>query len=265
MSLRLDRHQEPSHDMCDSRNADNLPTGTGEREEPEWQEPESNPDYDITPPSTPPRDFAPRGLPKVRRRFRDNIPEPLQIDIPNLSSNINLDDIQNHASPFLELLRLVAEAVSSSIGHVPSAAFLERLRLAIVQSQLLDNPLVAGLPPPTEPNASPVDNSPSRMLTTSGAVAAVVFGFGTATLVRWFWIGGIFPTWRRLFSSIAILAVVSLVARAYIRREIMKSIQEQGLVEASKFITLSRELDGVNSAALNFIMEVELVSRGYRL
>ncbi|EMR71690.1 putative proliferating cell nuclear antigen protein [Eutypa lata UCREL1] len=45
----------------------------------------------------------------------------------------------------------------------------------------------------------------------------------------------------------------------------MKSIQEQGLAEASRFITLSREFDGVNSAALNFIMEVELVSRGYRL
>lgn len=252
--------------MYEIRKADNLPAGTGEREEPEWQEPENNPDYDVSPPSTPTQDFAPRGLPKVRRKFRSTLPKPLLLDIPELRSSLTLDGIQNHASPVLELFRLVAEAVSSSIGHVPPAAFLERLRLTIVQSQLLDNPLVAGLPPPATPSDLPIDNDSSPLgITTSGAVAAVVFGFGAATLVRWLWMGGIFPTWRRLFSSVALMTVFGLVGRSYIRREIMKNIQEQGITEASKFITLSKELDGVNSAALNFIMEVELVSRGYRL
>ncbi len=269
VSLFLDWIQERKktcRDIYSSQNADNIPIGTGEREEPEWQEPGNNPDYDSSPPPSPPRDFAPRGFPKVRRRFRDKLPKPLQVDIPHLSSNINFDDIQNHAFPFLESLRLVAEAVTSSIGHIPPAAFLERVRLAIVQSQLLDNPLVAGTQLHAEPSDFSANSEQShRGITSSGAVAAIVLGFGAATLIRWFWLGGIFPTWKRLCSSLAVLAVVSLVVRAYIRREIMKSIQEKGLAEATKFITLSKELDGVNSAALNFVMEVELVSRGYRL
>ncbi|RYP30157.1 hypothetical protein DL767_006405 [Monosporascus sp. MG133] len=232
--------------------------GTGEREEPDWQEPENNPDYDVSPPSSPARDFAPRGLPKVRRRFRDKVPQPLQVGIPNLRSNINLDDLQNHASPFLELLRLLAEATAFSIGHAPSTAFLERLRLAIVQSQLLDNPLISGLQASPELNFPQADSDQSdQVITASGAVAVIVLSLGAATLVRWFWLGGIFPTWKRLFSSLAITGAFFLVARVYIRREILKDIQRQGLVEVSKFIALSKEFDGVNSAALNFIMEVE--------
>ncbi|RYO94948.1 hypothetical protein DL766_001991 [Monosporascus sp. MC13-8B] len=240
--------------------------GTGEREEPDWQEPENNPDYDVSPPSSPARDFAPRGLPKVRRRFRDKLPKPLQVDIPNLRSNINLDDLHNHASPFLELLRLLADAATFSIGHAPSTAFFERLRLAIVQSQLLDNPLINGLQASPQLGFPQADSDQShQVITASGAVAVIALSLGAATLVRWFWLGGIFPSWKRLLSSLAITCAFFLVAKVYIRREILKDIQRQGLVEASKFIALSKEFDGVNSAALNFIMEVELVSRGYRL
>lgn len=156
--------------------------------------------------------------------------------------------------------------MTTSIDHVPSAAFLERLRLAIVQSQLLDNPLMVGAQPVPESGVSPFENDPEpQLFSPSGAVAAIVLGFGAATLIRWFWLGGIFPTWRRLLSSLAVLTVVFFVGRAYVRRELLKTVQEQGLDQATKFIALSKEFDGVNSAALNFIMEVELVSRGYRL
>ena len=253
--------------MHGSQNADDANvTGKGEREETEWQDAEENPDHDISPPSSPVRDFAPRGLPKVRRRFRDKLPKPLQLDTPDVPTNVFVDRIHNHASPLLETLRLLIETVTSSIDSVPSAAFLERLRLAIVQSQLLDNPLVVGAQPIPEPDVSPFENEPSpQLFSTTGAVAAVIFGFGAATLIRWFWLGGIFPTWRRVLSTLAVLTGVSLVARAYIRRELLKSVQEQGLDQATRFIALSKEFDGVNSAALNFIMEVELVSRGYRL
>ena len=270
MPLPDETHVEthvPCRHVHDSQSADDADvTGKGEREETEWLDAEENPDHDISPPSSPVRDFAPRGLPKVRRRFRDKLPKPLRLDDPDVRSNAYLENIQNHASPFLETLRLLIETVTSSIDCVPSAAFLERLRLAIVQSQLLDNPLVVGVQPAPEPGASPFENEPSpQLFSTSGAVAAIVFGFGAATLIRWFWLGGIFPTWRRLLSSFAVSAAVFLVARAYVRRELLKSVQEQGLDQATRFIALSKEFDGVNSAALNFIMEVELVSRGYRL
>jgi hypothetical protein len=241
-------------------------TGTGEREEPEWQEPDANHNFEITPPPSPSRDFAPRGPPKVRKRFRDRLAKPLQVDIPRLSPRMNLDDIHSHASPLFELLQTLLEAVTSSIDHARSIGFLERLRLAIVQSQLLDNPLILGLQPPAEAAVSQPDTEPSfHGLTSSGALAAAVLGFGVAFLIRWFWLGGPLPTWKRIFASTMILCAMFVIVRGYIRRQNLRNIQRQGLAEAANFFSLSRDLDCANSAALNFIMEVELVARGYRL
>ncbi|KAI1142823.1 Mysoin-binding motif of peroxisomes-domain-containing protein [Hypoxylon sp. FL0543] len=243
-----------------------LITGTGEKEESQWQEAEGHSDHDISPPSSPPRDFAPRGFARVRRRFREHLPTPLRLDANNLPSRISFDELQNHASPVLDVLRLLVEAVTSSIDHAKSIGFLERLRLAIVQSQLLDNPLVLGYQPSAEPSVSqPADEPSFHGITVSGAVAAAVFGFGAASLVRWVSLGGFMPTWKRLLVSIGVISLVLLVGRAYVRRQILRNIQKQGLVEASTFFSLSREYDCANSAALNFIMEVELVARGYRL
>ncbi|OTB07617.1 hypothetical protein M426DRAFT_317921 [Hypoxylon sp. CI-4A] len=240
--------------------------GTGERDEPQWQEPEGDANHDISPPSSPPRDFAPRGFAKVRRKFRDHLPQPLRIDASNTPYRINLDDIHNHASPIIDVLRLLVEAVTSSIDHARSIGFLERLRLAIVQSQLLDNPLTLGYQPsPDDAVSEPTDEPNFHGITVSGAVAAAVFGFGTASLIRWFALGGFMPTWKRLLVSVVVLSLAFLVTRAYVRRQILRNIQKQGLAEASTFFSLSREYDCANSAALNFIMEVELVARGYRL
>ncbi|KAI1214001.1 Mysoin-binding motif of peroxisomes-domain-containing protein [Annulohypoxylon truncatum] len=240
--------------------------GTGERDEAQWQEAEDATDHDFSPESSPPRDFAPRGLAKVRKKFRENLPRPLCIDSNTFPSRINLDEIHNHASPLFDVLHLFVEAVTSSIDHAKSIGFLERLRLAIIQSQLLDNPLVLGYQPSIEPEPSQPENEPSfHGLTASGAVAAAVFGFSAASLVRWFALGGFMPTWKRLLISTVVTSVVLLVARAYVRRQLLRNIQKQGLAEASTFFSLSREYDCANSAALNFVMEVELVARGYRL
>ncbi|KAI0103742.1 Mysoin-binding motif of peroxisomes-domain-containing protein [Nemania sp. FL0031] len=237
----------------------------GEREE-EWQWQEPDRARDTSPPSTPPRDFAPRGLAKVRRKFRDRLAKPMQLDLPNLPSHIDFDDIQSHASPVLEVFRLLLETVTSSIDHARSIGFLERLRLAIVQSQLLDNPLTFGYQSSTEPTVSqPPDELNFHGLTTSGVVAAAVFGFCLASLARWYTLGGFLPTWKRLLVSVALTVVLFQIVRAYVRREILRNIQRQGLVESASFFALSRDFDCANSAALNFIMEVELVARGYRL
>ncbi|KAI1274404.1 Mysoin-binding motif of peroxisomes-domain-containing protein [Xylaria sp. FL0933] len=236
----------------------------GEREEEkwDWQEPE-NREHDISPPVTPPRDFAPRGLAKVRRKFRDRLAKPMQLDLPNLPSH---GDFDIHASPILDMLRLLLETVTSSIDHARSIGFLERLRLAIIQSQLLDNPLTLGYQPPTEPTVSqPPAELNFHGLKASGVVAAAVFGFCLASLARWYTLGGFLPTWKRLLVSIALTVVLLHIVRAYVRREILRNIQRQGLVESATFFSLSRDYDCANSAALNFIMEVELVARGYRL
>ncbi|KAJ8120273.1 hypothetical protein ONZ43_g2977 [Nemania bipapillata] len=242
------------------------PTAAGEREEEwEWQEPQDRA-RDTSPPSTPPRDFAPRGLAKVRRKFRDRLAKPMQLDLPSLPSHIDFDDIQNHASPVLEVLRFLLETVTSSIDHARSIGFLERLRLAIVQSQLLDNPLTFGYQSLTEPTVSqPPAELNFHGLTTSGVVAAAVFGFSLASLARWYALGGFLPTWKRLLVSVVLTVTLLQIVRAYVRREILRNIQRQGLVESASFFALSRDFDCANSAALNFIMEVELVARGYRL
>ncbi|KAI0890491.1 Mysoin-binding motif of peroxisomes-domain-containing protein [Annulohypoxylon maeteangense] len=240
--------------------------GTGERDESLWQELENDTDHDFSPESSPPRDFAPRGLAKVRKKFRENLPRPLCIDSNTFPSRISLDEIHNHASPLFDVLRLFVEAVTSSIDHAKSIGFLERLRLAIIQSQLLDNPLVLGYQPSIGSDPSQPENEPNfHGLTASGAVAAAVFGFGAASLARWFVLGGFMPTWKRLLVSTVVTSLALLVARTYVRRQLLRNIQKQGLVEASAFFSLSREYDCANSAALNFVMEVELVARGYRL
>ncbi|KAI0539238.1 Mysoin-binding motif of peroxisomes-domain-containing protein [Xylaria digitata] len=235
----------------------------GEREEVwDWQESE-NKGEDISPPSTPPRDFAPRGLAKVRRKFRDRLAKPMQLDLPNLPSHT---DVDNNASPILEVFRLLLETVTSSIDHARSIGFLERLRLAIVQSQLLDNPLTLGYQSLTEPTVSqPPAELNFHGLQASGIVAAAVFSFFLASLARWFSLGGFLPTWKRLLVSVAFTIVLLHIVRAYIRREILRNIQRRGLEESASFFALSRDYDCANSAALNFIMEVELVARGYRL
>ncbi|KAI1461908.1 Mysoin-binding motif of peroxisomes-domain-containing protein [Annulohypoxylon moriforme] len=240
--------------------------GTGERDEAQWQEADDNSDHDFSPESSPPRDFAPRGFAKVRKKFRENLPKPLCIDSNTFPSRISLDEIHNHASPLFDVLRLFVEAVTSSIDHAKSIGFLERLRLAIIQSQLLDNPLVLGYQPSIEPEPSQPESEPIfHGLTASGAVAAAIFGFSAASLVRWFALGGFMPTWKRLLVSTVVTSLALLVARTYVRRQLLRNIQKQGLAEASTFFSLSREYDCANSAALNFVMEVELVARGYRL
>ncbi|KAI0512481.1 Mysoin-binding motif of peroxisomes-domain-containing protein [Xylaria bambusicola] len=235
----------------------------GEREDDwDWQEPE-NREHDISPPLTPPRDFAPRGLAKVRRKFRDRLAKPMQLDLPNFPSH---DAFNDNASPILDMLRLLLETVTSSIDHARSIGFLERLRLAIIQSQLLDNPLTLGYQSAAEPTVSqPPAELNFHGLTASGVVAAAVFGFCLASLARWYTLGGFLPTWKRFFVSVALTVALLYIVRAYIRREILRNIQRRGLAESASFFTLSRDFDCANSAALNFIMEVELVARGYRL
>ncbi len=238
-------------------------TAAGEREEAwDWREPD-NREHDISPPLTPPRDFAPRGLAKVRRKFRDRLAKPMQLDLPSLPFH---NDSDYDPSPILDVLRLVLETVTSSIDHARSIGFLERLRLAIIQSQLLDNPLTLGYQSLTEPTLSqPAAELNFHGPTVSGVVAAAVFGFCLASLARWYSLGGFLPTWKRLLVSVALTVALLHIVRAYIRREILRNIQRQGLVESASFFALSRDFDCANSAALNFIMEVELVARGYRL
>lgn len=190
----------------------------------------------------------------------------MQLELPNLPSHVNFDEIQSHASPVLEVIRLLLETVTSSIDHAGSIGFLERLRLAIVQSQLLDNPLTLGYQSSAEPimSPSPIESN-FHGLRTSGVAAAAIFSFCLASLVRWYSIGGFLPTWRRLLVSVVLAIALFYTVRAYVRREILRNIQRQGLVESVSFFALSRDFDCANSAALNFIMEVELVARGYRL
>ncbi|KAI0483233.1 Mysoin-binding motif of peroxisomes-domain-containing protein [Xylariaceae sp. FL0804] len=221
--------------------------------------------HDESPPSSPQADFAPTGPVRVPKKFRRGLNRPMRLDLHHIPSHVHLGDIQNHVSPVADALKRLLGAVTSSIDRTRSIGFLERLRLATVQSQLLDNPLAVGLQPSPEATVSQPSELTFHGFTSAGAVAAAVFGLGVASCIRWFVVSGRIPTWKRLIVSGVVVAMALAMVRGYVRRQVLRNIQREGLAQAAVFFSLSRDFDGANSAALNFIMEVDLVARGYRL
>lgn len=191
--------------------------------------------------------FAPRGKPTARLKFRQRLPTPLRLHIPQSSA---IAAIHNTCS----------RAVNSRLGRVDNAKFLEQFRYIIVASHLLSETSYLGssrdvpLPLPDAPQVG--------AFTLAGAAATATLAFAIAWLIH-LTRGGVAK--GRTLVFFGTLAVLGLVTYAYVRRQWLQYVRQQALAETSEFVAKSQEFDAVATAALNLIQEVELVSRGYRL
>ncbi|KAK7969295.1 hypothetical protein PG988_008368 [Apiospora saccharicola] len=260
-SMSLRRHAVKNHMACRRLT---LPVYLGhgivedtDHESDDHEQGELSPEFQESPPTSPtsPKpSFAPSGQAKPIRRFKNRIPSPLNLDIPKL-------DKFQHA---------YTKAVKTTVDGHGSHKFLEQLQWIINSSQLLDThtlPAFASTPLPVDlPVPDLREGSQGRPWSSEGAIVAAALGIGTASLVRWFYIGGVFTfTLTRLVVATVALCSVVFGFSVYMRRQWLKYIHVQTLAQVKLFIQNSAELDSMAGAAIGFITEVELIARGYRL
>ncbi|ORY62187.1 Mysoin-binding motif of peroxisomes-domain-containing protein [Pseudomassariella vexata] len=200
-----------------------------------------------SPPSSPPLSFAPRGTVTAR-----NIRNRLSIHIPKVANDVQ-------------------KVVNKTVDSRKAKKFLEVLKHTITTSRLLTpepsfGPLTGVSLPIIVPGAIDENNIYSSPWSANGAIVAAALGLGFACLCRWFFVGGVLriTLWRAIVAAVLVLLVV-LITRVYMRRQWLEYITEQTAAQANAFSQLSEEFDSAAGAACNFIMEVELIARGYRI
>jgi hypothetical protein len=162
-------------------------------------------------------------------------------------------------------------AVNSTVASNEAQKFLEELKYLIISSQLCEKqptfgPLSGAPLPMHAPEPEAEADIYSRPWTSQGAVAAGALGFGLAALIRWFFIGGVFTiSLKRSVIAVVVVASTVFVVRVYMRRQWLKYIHAQALIETKRLVHNASEFDSAVSAAVSFVVEVELVARGYRL
>ncbi|CRK14888.1 hypothetical protein BN1708_011293 [Verticillium longisporum] len=224
----------------------------GEDGQAEWAQAE--PDLDSSPPSSP--GFAPTGLPKVRSRFRNKIPEPLKVEIPNQTpASLNY------------FRRSYSTAVANRIDRADNSKFIEQFRYTIVASQLLSGHSITGHNHASSrhlPNAEHGQGNDNGLLDSTGALGAVLGALALAFAISWI-VGGGSLTKKRLAVLLVTAAIAAGVAQVFMRRQWLRYRRHQALSEVTAFVSNAHEFDSATSAAIALIQEVELVSRGYRL
>ncbi|RDL34516.1 Uncharacterized protein BP5553_07644 [Venustampulla echinocandica] len=209
-----------------------------------------------TPSRTSSPSFAPRGRPRARLEFRNNLPPPLRLGTPHKNA---VAIIRNSCSKVL----------SSRLGRPDNSRFLEHFRYIIVASQLLNPHPYFGQPghrKSKDATLQPPDVPQLVALTPTGALLTATFAFALAWLIHWAR-GGRGSAWAkgRIAIFLIILALLAAVLFAYMRRQWLQYLRHQILSRISEFVTKSQELDAAVGGALSLVQEVELVSRGYRI
>jgi hypothetical protein len=164
-------------------------------------------------------------------------------------------------------------AVNSRLGRAENERFLEHFRYVLVASQLLNEFLDQGsLPPPTSvsgPGVDGVANEPAILTDTNslyGAAVTAVVAFTAVWLVHWARSAkGGYISRSRIALVATIFALIALVAYAYVRRQWLKYLRHQAVDAATKLTNNWQAVEISSTGALQFIQEVELVSKGYRL
>jgi Mysoin-binding motif of peroxisomes len=99
-----------------------------------------------------------------------------------------------------------------------------------------------------------------------GAIVTAAASFTVAWLIHWSRPHtGFGFSLRRALVLLILLPVVGIVFYAFAKRQWLKYVRHQAVEAAAAFIGNAQGLDSAASAALVFIQEVELVSRGYRM
>ncbi|KAK4673329.1 hypothetical protein QC763_110940 [Podospora pseudopauciseta] len=219
----------------------------------DWSTPEVS-EHDVSPPSSP--SFAPVGRPTIKKRFRSKIPDPLRLDVP-----------RNRTSRLGSLHLSYSKAVASRIDRADNLKFIEQFRYTIVASQLLAGHSITGNYNYFNRNRDASDVPQNVVVPTSTGILITATGaLVVACVIRWVYMGGYAQlTKGKIAFTTVVLVGFGLVAHFYIRQQWIRYLRNQALAEVSAFVAKSQDFDGVSSAALSLIQEVELVSRGYRL
>lgn len=238
-------------------------TDEGEDEHREWalQEPDAVVD---TPPPSPPSpsasSFAPTGRPLVKSRFRNRIPDSLNLNIGATSTPISKKRLSS-------ALQNRATAVASKLDRADNSRFIEQFRYTIVASQLLSGHSILGQHVSAQSSMmmGPGGQDPS-IPSETGLVLTAVGALSVAWFISWLWGGGITNlTKKRVVVFVVVFAGAGLASQAYIRQQWLKYVRRQALADLSTFVSKSQDFDSASNAAVALIQEVELVSRGYRL
>ncbi|KAL1585853.1 hypothetical protein WHR41_05119 [Cladosporium halotolerans] len=210
-----------------------------------------------------PTSFAPSSaLPAPASRLRRKILPPIHIASPP-NTRASLTQFHNAWST----------AVNSRLGAADNAKFLEHFRYTLVASQLLNEYLDQGsLPPPTaisSQGADGVANEPAIFNNANslyGAAATAGVAFAAVWLIHWARSakGGYLNKGRVTF-VMAVFALLALVGYAYVRKQWVKYLRQQAVGGATELTTNWQAFEISSTSALQFIQEVELVSKGYRL
>lgn len=164
-------------------------------------------------------------------------------------------------------------AVNSRLGRVENEKFLEHFRYILVASQLLNEYLDQGsLPPPISVSGSGSDgvaSEPAILTDTKslyGAAATAAAAFAVVWLIHWARSAkGGYLSKSRIALVVTLFALVTLVAYAYVRRQWLKYLRHQAVGAATNLTNNWQAFEVSSTSALQFIQEVELVSKGYRL
>lgn len=159
------------------------------------------------------------------------------------------------------------KAVASRIDRADNLKFIEQFRYTIVASQLLAGHSITGNYNYFNRNRDTSDVPQNVVVPTSTGILITATGaLVVACVIRWVYMGGYAQlTKGKIAFTTVVLVGFGLVAHFYIRQQWIRYLRNQALAEVSAFVAKSQDFDGVSSAALSLIQEVELVSRGYRL
>ncbi|KAI9803501.1 MAG: hypothetical protein M1825_001844 [Sarcosagium campestre] len=203
--------------------------------------------------------FAPRGPSTVQARFRERLPLPPRLKIPQSDAVTQI----HHAC---------SRAVNARLGRAENARFLEQFRYTIIASQLLNadvnlsqyNPLGEAQAPIGGPSHE--STPPVNAINLTGASLTAVGAFVLAWTLYWAR-GGRDPKLSigRITLVFFIFAAATTVLYAYIRRRWLLFSRQHAVECASRYVETSQSFDAVASATIALIQEVELVSRGYRI
>jgi hypothetical protein len=197
----------------------------------------------------------------TKRRRRHTLPQLQTIPDPEVLSNI------------VQLRNAWSSAVNSRLARTENAKFLEHFRYLLVASQLLNEYLDQGSLQPSD--ATPVPcldgsaNQASLLSTEStlyGAAVAATGAFALVWLISWARAGrGDYESRGRALSVLSILVLITSIGYAYVRRQSLKYLRQQAVSSASGLVTNWQALEVSSTSALQFIQEVELVSKGYKI
>lgn len=234
----------------------------GEEQQRDWALPDPDVVIDTPPPSppSPSSSFAPSGRPLVKSRFRNKIPDSLNLKLSNAK-------ITKPSKKRLSSLQDGATAVASKLDRADNSRFIEQFRYTIVASQLLSGHSILGQHLPAQSSMMQIPGSQDPSIPSeTGLLLTAVGALGLAWFISWLYGGGIANlTKKRVVVFIVVFAVAGVASQAYIRQQWLRYVRGQTLVEITTFVSKAQDFDSASNAAVALIQEVELVSRGYRL